>query len=377
MVEINRLHKVFVILTNGIEGGASIHVETMVNFLSDQFNFVLIFGSDGPVVERLRLRGFTCEVIKELNNHFNILSDIKAITKIKRLVDLHKPTLLHLHSSKAGLLGRIVGLITRTPIVFTVHGWGWRGMSFVKKKLIQLVERVFSLFPNQFFIYVSKSVESEAINLLHIDKNKGIVILNGTNDFLINISKSEVYTIIMPARVSNAKDHISLIKAFEKLDFESRLILCGHSTDDDSFILEMLKYAPSRHNQIEFLGSKADMKPLLNQSHVFALISNFEALPLSIIEAMSASMPIIASNVGGVSELVEDGKNGFLIDQNDVDSIIKSLYQLQDESLMKTMGDWSRAFYLSNFSSQKMCSQIVDVYSKMRRRVNSISSEKR
>lgn len=375
-MEINRLHKVFVISTNGIEGGASIHVETMVNFLSDQFNFVLIFGSDGPVVERLRSRGFTCEVIKELNNHFNILSDIMAINKIKRLVDLHMPTLLHLHSSKAGLIGRIVGLITRTPIVFTVHGWGWRGMSFVKKKLIQLVERVFSFFPSQFFIYVAKSVESEAINLLHIDKNKGVVILNGTNDFLVNTSKSEVYTIIMPARVSNAKDHISLIKAFEKLDFESRLILCGHGTDDDSFILEMIQFAPSRHKQIEFLGSKADMIPLLNQSHVFALISNFEALPLSIIEAMSASMPIIASNVGGVSELVEDGRNGFLIDNNDVDCIIKSLNQLQNESLMKTMGDWSRSIYLSKFSSQKMCSQIVDVYSKMRR-VNSISSEKR
>lgn len=375
-MKINGLPKVFVISTNGIEGGASIHVETMVNFLSDQFNFVLIFGSDGPVVERLRLRGFTCEVIKELNNHFNILSDIRAITKIKRLVDLHKPTLLHLHSSKAGLLGRMVGLITRTPIVFTVHGWGWRGMSFIKQKLIQLVERVFSFFPSQFFIYVAKSVESEAINLLRIDKNKGVVILNGTNDFLVNTSKSEVYTIIMPARVSNAKDHISLIKAFEKLDFESRLILCGHGTDDESFILEMIQFAPSRHKHIEFLGSQADMKPLLNQSHVFALISNFEALPLSIIEAMSASMPIIASNVGGVSELVEDGKNGFLIDNNDVDGIIKSINQLQNESLTKTMGDWSRAIYLNNFSSQKMCSQIVDVYSKMGR-VKSISSEKR
>jgi glycosyltransferase involved in cell wall biosynthesis len=359
----NVLPKVLVVSTNAIDGGASIHIETFVDILRNQVDFILVFGSHGPVLARLERKGFYCVVIPELNNRNYILNDLISIFKLVRLIRVHKPNLLHLHSSKAGLVGRITSLFSNTPTIFTVHGWGWRGMSKIKASVILNIERLLSKIPKTFFIYVSKSVEKEALELVHIKENKGGTIVNGTLDFASGgFDKFKKFTIIMPARVSNAKDHITLVSAFEKFDFESTLILCGHGTDQIEFIREMSKFAPKRCGDIVFMGAVENMKELLNKSHVFALISHFEALPLSIIEAMSASLPVIATDVGGVAELVTDGENGFLIDAGNIDLIVKRFNDLILEENQIKIGIRGRERYLERYSAEFMSNSIYLKY---------------
>lgn len=359
----NVLPKVLVVSTNAIDGGASIHIETFVNMLRNQVDFILVFGSHGPVLARLERKGFSCVVIPELNNSNYILNDLISIYKLARFIGIYKPNLLHLHSSKAGLIGRIASLLTNTPAIFTVHGWGWRGMSKIKGYIILNIERLLSKIPKTSFIYVSKSVEKEALELVQIKENKGCTIVNGTLDFASNqFEKFKKFTIIMPARVSNAKDHETLVSAFEKFDFESTLILCGHGTNQIEFIHEMSKFAPNRINDIVFMGPVENMRELLSKSHVFALISHFEALPLSIIEAMSASLPVIASDVGGVSELITDGDNGFLANNRNVDLIVKRFNELiLDENQIK-FGKRGRERYLEKFSADSMSNSIYLKY---------------
>ncbi len=359
----NGLPRVLVVSTNAIDGGASIHIETFVNMLKDKVDFLLVFGSEGPVLSRLENNGFDCVVIHELNNNNYIVNDIISIFKLSRLIVKCKPSLLHLHSSKAGLVGRIASLLTNTPAIFTVHGWGWRGMSAIKLNIILIVERLLSKISQTSFIYVSKSVEKEANELVYIEEKKGCTILNGTDDFRSDdFEKFKKFTIIMPARVSNAKDHKTLVAAFEKLDFESNLILCGHGTEKEDFIREMIKISPKRNKDIIFLGARENMKELLNKSHVFALISNFEALPLSIIEAMSASLPVLASDVGGVSELIIDDFNGFLINSGNIELIVKRIIDLKNEDKRSLMGERGRKLYEENFSSDLMAQAIYLKY---------------
>lgn len=363
MKRIEGLPKVLIVSTNAIDGGASIHIETFVNILKDKTNFLLVFGSDGPVLSRLINKGFDCTVIPQLNNRGYFINDIISVIKLSYLILKFRPTLIHLHSSKAGFIGRIAGFLTITPTIFTVHGWGWRGMSIIKSKIILIIERLLGKIPRSSYIYVSRSVEKEAQELVHIHKNKGCVIVNGTDDFESEkFAKFDKFTIIMPARVSNAKDHKSLVSAFDKLDFESNLILCGQDTDKEEFVNEMIANAPNRYKDIIFLGARHNMKELLNRSHVFALISNFEALPLSIIEAMSASLPVIASNVGGVPELIVEDFNGYLVNSGDIDLIVERIVDLKNEQKRILMGARGRTLYLEKFSAKFMAKSIYSKY---------------
>ncbi len=363
MVQNTKLPKVIILATNSIEGGAAIHIETLVSRLKDRVEFVIIFGSSGSVLSRLIAKGFNCIVLKELNNSSNLYHDSIALYKLCRIIGIIRPDILHLHTSKAGFIGRIAGFITNTNTVFTVHGWGWRGMSRFKGLLILLIERLLGKLPNTSYIYVSNSVQREATNLVLINKNKGKTILNGTDDFgLCDFQKFDKFTLIMPARVSNAKDHKTLVMAFEKLDFESSLILCGEGTDNPEFIDYIEKFAPNRIKDITFMGSVSNMNELLSKSHVFTLISNFEALPLSIIEAMSASLPVIASKVGGVSELIIENYNGFLVPAGDSDFIVQKINELLiDENRIK-MGVRGRETYLNKFSSDQMAKEVYIQY---------------
>jgi glycosyltransferase involved in cell wall biosynthesis len=124
----------------------------------------------------------------------------------------------------------------------------------------------------------------------------------------------------------------------------------------------MSKFAPKRCGDIVFMGAVENMKELLNKSHVFTLISHFEALPLSIIEAMSASLPVIASKVGGVSELVTDGDNGFLINDGNVDLIVKRFNDLILEENQTKMGMRGRERYLEKYSAELMSNSIYLKY---------------
>ena len=115
-----------------------------------------------------------------------------------------------------------------------------------------------------------------------------------------------------------------------------------------------------------FLGNRTDVDDILNQNDIFCLISNYEGLPISIIEAMRAGMPIIASDVGGVNELVQDEVNGFLIPRGNISELVKKLeYILHNRELIKFMGVASREIYEKEYTAAQMNQKIHMVYNEI------------
>jgi glycosyltransferase involved in cell wall biosynthesis len=265
----------------------------------------------------------------------------------------------------AGMISRLSTLTLKIPTIYTVHGWGWRGLNIINKNFIILIEKLFKHIPNCFYIYVSESVESDAINYLKISKKKAKLILNGTADYKV-FSQTKLTSpflqMIMPARVSSAKDHNTLFSAFEMSNINSNLMLCGAGTNDADFIYKASKLAPNRFKDIQFLGERSDINFLYNQSDIFLLISKFEALPLSILEAMSAGKAIIASRVGSIPEFIIDGKNGILVNISDVNDLVLKINSLNDINLRITLGKEARLTYLKNFTIDKMIDEIKTLF---------------
>ena len=165
----------------------------------------------------------------------------------------------------------------------------------------------------------------------------------------------------MVARCAEQKDHTLLLRAFARMTQPAKLIFVGGGPKLATLQLEANDLNVA--NRVEFLGDRFDIAEILSNSHVFALASKWEGFPLSILEAMRAGLPVIASNVGGISEAVTDGKTGFLVERGDVSAFRTRLNSLLDDAtLRRRMGAAGRDRYENAFTLDHMLRKTLAVY---------------
>jgi len=168
-------------------------------------------------------------------------------------------------------------------------------------------------------------------------------------------------TIVMVARCVPQKDHSLLLRAFAKIERPARVVFVG-----DGPLLEALTTQAEQlgiRDRVEFLGQRFDIAEILAQAQIFALATRWEGFPLSILEAMRAGLPVVASNAGGVAEALIDGETGFLAECGDVDQFRDRLSNLLDDPLLRRrMGDAGRTRYQANFTLEQMLQKTLAVY---------------
>jgi len=152
-----------------------------------------------------------------------------------------------------------------------------------------------------------------------------------------------------------------MLRAIAGVERPARLSFVG-----DGPLLRSLKAEADQvgvADRVEFLGNRSDIPEILAQSHVFVLATKWEGFPLSILEAMRAGLPVIASNVGGVPEAVMEGKTGYVVDRGDADTFRDRLLALiADSALRRRMGNAGRRRYETNFTLDHMLRKTMAVY---------------
>jgi glycosyltransferase involved in cell wall biosynthesis len=357
--------KITFVCTNADLAGAPIHVRSLIYAFHKELIVEAVFGENGPIVDDLRSIGVKCHVLKKMKSNISPLNDLIVIIHLIKIFLSSSPDIVHLHSSKAAMLGRIACGLVKIPWVYTVHGWGWRGFGKIKAIVIIIIEKILSYTPKGTYIYVSHSVELEAIKRLNIKSIPNIVIYNGVFDFGYYPEPKGILRILMVARVTTAKDHETLLRAFEQVKIPSQLILCGEGTDSKYFQDKVKECSPNRFTDVELLGVRNDVRSLLNSANIFALISNFEALPISIIEAMSCARAVIATNVGGVTELIEHEFSGLIVPCRDVKKVTYSIECLAEDERRHRLGCAARASYEEKFKEDNMITAVLNVYGKI------------
>lgn len=360
------MKKILLISTNADEAGAPRHVETVVNELRVKFVFYAIFGESGPVSERIKSLGIDVNIVPTMRSEIDLFRDYKSVLEVYRIIKLIQPDLIHCHSAKASFIARICGFLSGIQVIYTVHGWGWRGKRALPAMLIYLIEFILARLVKTKYIYVAAAVERQARSLLLIPKKRGNVIYNGVSQILLGgvPSRNGALRFLMPARVSSAKDHLTLFKAFEMLDANGfELTLCGLGTDDMGFIDFAKMVAPTASRNFIFLGQRSDIDELYSQADVVLLISKFEALPLTIIEAMSCGKAVIATDTGGVSELISNNETGLLVGRESVQDLTAALHSVFDANNRERLGYNAKKCYEEKFSSNSMAANLASVYS--------------
>lgn len=351
--------------TNSDAAGAPIHAYTIIDQLRHDFQFVAVFGKAGIISEKLGNQNIPTYIIPQIRSRISPIKDLIALFRLIAIIKRENPDLLHCHSTKAGMLGRLAALACNKPCLFTVHGWGWKGMGSIKRRIIMLIEWLLPRLSRKFYnIYVARSVESEGQSVLGLPQTKGCMIYNGMPDMKTDDepNASSRLVVLMIARVSQQKDHATLIEAFERTSLDADLWLCGEGTDHADFINQTKALAPTKHNRLRYMGVQTNIPQLLSQVQIVALISNFEGLPLSVIEAMSAGKAIIATDVDGIRELIEHERSGILVEKNNASAVAKALDRMSAPGIRESLGEAARSFYEKRFTLQTMIRQIESRY---------------
>ena len=231
-------------------------------------------------------------------------------------------------------------------------------------KLHKLLSRFLKLFKNN-FIAIHKSQIQYYKQTYGFKKKDFNLIYNGVNtdkfrpsNRKLNKTHSDAFYIVHVASIKPLKDQTTLLKAVNYLNKSVgkwKLYIAGE--DRASMLHELKNYVIENkiEDKVYFLGNTENIASLLTNSDVFVLTSTTEALPVSIMEAMACGLPIISTDVGGCSELVADGENGFLTEVKDFEGIGKKLKELySDDEMKKKMGEESRNRAIKFFSEEKM-----------------------
>lgn len=364
------MHVLYIITKADEIGGAQIHIRDLcLQLQKDGCKATVIVGENGSLVNQLNANGVHVKIISTLKRSISPLSDLKSIFLIRREIKKIKPDIISLHSSKAGIIGRLAACGLNIPVIFTAHGWAFaNGVGKIKQIIYCAIERMMTPLASK-IITVSEQDKKLAMQYNVASDSKQIVIHNGMPEIGFtyknsnsNSNSNKNVRMVSVARFSEQKDHKSLFLALSSmstLDWELKLVGKGPLID----FYKKYSVELGLDKKIEFLGERNDVEEILADSDIFLLISNWEGFPRSILEAMRASLPVIASDVGGASESVINGKTGYLIPRGDVIEIRKKLTELiSDSQLREIMGNSGRKLYVENFTFNSMYKKTYSLY---------------
>ncbi len=356
---------IVIIITKGDIGGAQIHVKDVAVALQALGNRVTVLvGEDAEFTEMLGRLNIAYRVLDHLVREIRPLEDIRGYLEMRRVIREIRPDLLALHSSKAGILGRLVAFMEKIPATFTVHGWAFtEGVGAKKQRLYKTLEKLGALFPAH-LIAVSRYDRKIALEQKICHEDKITAIQNGMPDIdpaLMADPRQEPPKLIMVARFAQQKDHKTLIEALAELrDLPWELNLVGGDGGLQAQT-EAAIDAFGLQDKVHILGYRNDIDHLMAQSQIFVLSSHWEGFPLTILEAMRARLPVIASAVGGVSEAVIDHETGYVTQHRD--ELVNALRSLiTDPEKRAQMGARARVNYQRYFTLDIQLEKTFEVY---------------
>jgi len=383
--------KIVYLITGLDVGGAEMLLwQFLRNLDKKEFDLVVLSfiptGNIGSLIEKEGIRVESLGIEKYLNekngkNIFSIFLRVLYVFFVETprlyfFIKTEKPDILHSHLFHANLLGRLVGHLAGVPVVVsTIHNVDFGGR-------LRELALSYTNFLSDATIAISKNVSNKMIEKKVVPKDNLFVIQNGIDTDLSNIEyhktrikireelniNNKKKVLISVGRLVKQKGYPILIDALKKLSLERDdfvSIILGGGEDRES--LEKMVIEVGLEKKVLFLGNKQNVREYLVASDIFVMPSLFEGLPLSLLEAMSCGLPVVATSVGGVPEVITDSSLGLLVEENNPEDLlgkIKYLLSLPKEDL-EEMGIVGRKRIQENFSINHMVSQYLSLYRRL------------
>ncbi len=341
-------------------GGAETMCENITCALKDQGHEVMVvslYEEHTPISRRMEERGIRIEYLDK-----KLGMDVSMVPKLTKIFRREKPDVVHTHLDVvkyAALAARLAGVKT---CIHTVHNVAEKEA----EGLAQKINRVWFSLGLATPVALSPLVQETISRVYGLPREKIPVIYNGVD--LARCIPKESYragqsvTFLHIGRFNEQKNHKGLLEAFQKvlsLHPNCRLNLLG----EGELWEDMKAYAQKLgiEEAVYFLGSQSNVYPYLHEADIFLLPSHYEGMPMTIIEAMGTGLPIVATAVGGVPDMLTDGGSGLLTGV-DVDAVAGACVKLvEDESFRTHLGQNAKKESI-RFSAGFMAEEYVKLY---------------
>lgn len=366
--------KILYVITKGNFGGAQRYVfDLSTNLPKEEFEVTVAMGEGDTLRERLEQSGIRTIKIMGLKRDINIFGEIISFFHLIKLFKEEKPDIIHLNSSKVGAIGALAGRLTKVPkIIFTGHGWAFNeNRNIISRSIIAFIHW-FTIIATHTTIAVSKRIKDQ-ISLFPFTENKISVIHNGIGsiDFL---PKEDARSLLSDdknglwigtiSELHKNKGVDFIIKAFAKIRTQhpgAHLYVIGCGEEEKN--LKSLVKEYSLESQIHLLGFRENASKYLKAFDIFTLTSRTEAFPYAPLEAGLAELPVVASRVGGVPEIISNKENGILVEPGNIFEIQFALHDLlSNEEKRLSYGKLLASKILKEFSFEEMLKKTIALY---------------
>lgn len=386
MAYFREMTKILRILNRFNVGGPTYNVAYLTKYLSDEYTTVLIGGereeSEASSEYIFKELDIPYTIVPDMKRSISLKNDIKALREIISIIKKEKPDIVHTHASKAGMLGRLAAKICGVPYIFhTFHGHVFHSY-FGKKKTSFFIhlERLLARWSTA-IIAISDIQKHELGDIYKICPSEKIQVVPLGFDLhkfteqtdekrkqfrtQYNLQDDEI-AIGIVGRLAPVKNHEMFIDAICNCQKQTSKKIRAFIIGDGELAEQLQTYCKNTNTEqiITFTSWIKDVDVAYAGLDIVALTSFNEGTPVSIIEAQAAGKPVVSTNVGGISDIVQEDETA-LLSEIDTEKFTEKLTRLiNDDDLREKMSEKSRQFSDSKFSYVRLCTDMENVYKK-------------
>ncbi len=379
--------KILFIITQSEFGGAQRFLANFTTSLDkNKYEILVAAGPEGDdkngVLSFLEKKGISTRHLKSLKRSVNPLLDLLGLFEIRKLIKKEKPDTMFLCSSKAGFLGSLAAKGMNIKVIYRIGGWTFNDPRCrLSKGMYKQIEKISAKW-KQYIIVNSEYERKQAIKLGIKPKQKIVTVYNGVDlnklDFLLpeqarekvlgEIERKEKDKDCLLGTIANlypSKGLEYLITSANALIKKNpRIVFVVIGEGEEREKLEKLIEKYDLKNNFFLIGAIPEAYKYLKAFDIFVLSSVKEGLPWTILEAMAAETPIVATKVAGIPEVLEDKSSGLLVESKNPKQLAKAIKRLLDnKELKKKLANQARKRVEEKLGLQKMVDNIEKLFS--------------
>lgn len=368
-------------------GGPTYNATFLTKFLGDEFETLLVGGlpeeDEADSLHIVQQYGVDPILLEQMKRNPNLSADYKAYKALRKIIRNFQPDIVHTHAAKAGALGRRAAKAEKIPvIVHTYHGHVFNGYfsplktTFFKKierNLAKISSKIVAISPLQKddLVFKHKICGAEKmtvvplgfdLNRFHLNKDENRLKIRAQ----YNIDESEIAIGII-GRLAPIKNHDFFMDVLEQISQLTtkniRVFIVGDGEERSNIEARIKNYNWPKQFKIELTSWVKDIAAFNPAMDIICLCSKNEGTPVSLIEAQAANIPVISTNVGGVSDVVCDKKTGIIVTSNKKEAYTEELLKLiEDEQHRIALGKEGWDFVKDNFHYTRLVTDIKELY---------------
>ena len=382
-MSVNNKTRVLHIITRLIRGGADENtVHTVEGLKKHGYNVHLLIGGQSELDYANSVNGARVIVLPELVREIEPFKDMIALIKIIRLLRAQKYDIVHTHTAKGGMLGRLAGKLCKIPVVVhTVHGTTFHdSLHPLSEKIYRNLERL-AAHATHTFVTVGDDLRDRYVAAGIASPDRFVTIRSGFDLHRFKISEEDIryryrncreslgfskddIIIGTVSRLEPRKGHHFLLEAARTVVMRNpRAIFVITGDGNHSDFLHMQADALEISDNVRFLGHRSDIEDVICCFDIFVLTSLWEGLPRVLVQSAALGKPIVTFDVEGAREIVREGVNGFVVPLRDVDKLVQRIeYLVSDLARAQQMGRAGRSRVTSDWDVSVMTQKIIDLY---------------